>query len=220
MRSLNKLMVLVILASLASACEPPEPTAPLTVQTGTVADYKISGHHYLAEVTEAKDGYVLWVFSRNKTPVFKVKTYRGLFSVYSEEEGFKTWSKFDPKILDTFFPLTEGKEITFGGRRFTRNIEEGYPFFVTISVREKTEITVKETVYPVYILDYSVIEEHPEGSRTYTQTAWYSDLLEASLRTDFKWASGTFSMRMLSLEMGEGNLDEDNEPEGLGTTRL
>ena len=143
--SFFRLILMVFLAGFLASCEPPEPAGPsLTVQSGTVAYYKISGHHYKAEVTQADEGYVLWEFSWKKTPVFKFKTYRGILSVYNEEEGFKTWSKFDTNLIDEFFPLEIGKEVALEGRHYTKGNEEGYAFFVTINVREKTEIAIKE----------------------------------------------------------------------------
>ena len=212
---------MVFLMGLLVACDPPAAEGPsLTVQPGTVAYYKISGHHYQAEVTQADEGYVLWEFSWKKTPVFKFKTYRGILSVFNEEEGFKTWSKFDTNLIDEFFPLEIGKEVALEGRHYTKGNEEGYAFFVTINVREKTEIAIKEEKFPVYIIEYSFIEENPDGTKTYTKTAWYSESLEVSLRSDFVMNNGTFSMRIVSLDDPEGADEEDNAPEGLGTTRL
>lgn len=220
--SLFKLILVVFFAGLLVSCEAPEPMGPsLTVQPGTVAYYKISGHHYRAEVTYADEGYVLWEFSWKKTPVFKSKIYRGLLSVYNEEEGFKTWSKFDTHILDEFLPLEIGKEVALEGRHYTKGNEEGYPFFVTIHVREKTEIAIKEKMFPVYIVEYSFIEEHPDGIKSYTKTAWYSEEMEISLRSDYVMNTSTFSMRIVALDEPDGLADEDeNQPEGLGTVRL
>lgn len=221
-KSFFKLAWVIFLAGLLVSCEPPAPDRPsLTVQAGTVAFYKISGHHYKAEVTDAHEGYVLWEFFWKKTPRFKLKVYRGLLSVFNEEEGFKTWSKFDTNLIDDFFPLEVGKELALNGRHYTKGNEEGYPFFVTINVREKTEIAIKEEFYPVYIIEYSFIEEHPDGTKLYTKTAWYSEELEISLRSDYVLDNGTFSMRIVALDEPEGLADEEeNQPEGLGTVRL
>lgn len=217
-----KLILVVFLTGFLASCEPPEAEGPsMKVRAGMVAHYKISGHHYMAEVTEANEGYTLWEFTWKKTPVFKYKTYRGLLSVYNEEEGFKTWSKFEPKVLDELFPFEVGKEVSIKGRHYSKANEEGYPFFVTINVREETEIMIKETSYPVFVLDYSIIEEHPDGRKTTTKTAWYSEEMEASLRTDFVWESGSFSMRIVALDEPEGTAEDDeSQPEGLGTVRL
>ena len=181
-KSFIKLALVVFLAGLLPSCEPPAPEGPsLTVQAGTVAYYTISGHHYKAEVTGAHEGYVLWEFSWKKTPIFKSKVYRGLLSVFNEEDGFKTWSKFDTNLIDDFFPLEVGKELVLEGRHYTKGIEEGYPFFVTINVREKTKIAIKEKMFPVYIVEYSFIEEHPDGTKSWTKTAWFSEEMEISL---------------------------------------
>ncbi|MEE8295967.1 MAG: hypothetical protein V3R64_09670 [Sphingomonadales bacterium] len=219
---LLKFALVIFLGGLLSSCEPPAPEGPsLVVQAGTVASYKISGHLYKAEVTHADEGYVLWEFSWKKTPVFKLKLYRGILSVFNEEEGYKTWSKFDTNLIDEFFPLEIGNELALEGHHYTKGNEEGYPFFVTINIREKTEIAIKEEIFPVYILEFSFIEEHPDGTKTYTKTAWYSEEMEISLRTDYVMENGTFSMRIVALEELEGVGDENEEqPEGLGTVRL
>jgi len=221
MTSFLRLALCVLVSGFLVACDPPPSNvAKQTIPAGTVANYKVGGHHYRAEITHAKDGYTQWEFTWKKAPVFKFKTYRGLLSVYNEEEGYKSWSKFDTKLLDSLFPLTEGQEVTVEGRHYANDVQEGYPFYVTIHVRGKSEIMIKETSYPVYILDYSVVEDHPDGTKTYIKTAWYSEDLEAALRTDYKWETGSFSMRMVSFEEPEGFEEEKRGPEGLGTVRL
>lgn len=221
-RILTRAGLLILLSGLLFGCEPPEPIgASKALRAGTVAYYKISGHQYRAEVTEVKNGYIVWEFTWKKTPVFKFKTYRGLFAVYSEEEGFKIWSQFDPQVLDRFLPLEVGREIQFEGRQYTKRIEGGFPFFVTIKVRDKGQIEINGKTFPVFILDYAFVEEHPDGTKTLTKTAWYSEELQASLRTDYRWERGTFSMQMISMDEAPGPGSDDNEdPEGLGTIRL
>jgi hypothetical protein len=212
---------LLLVAGLA-ACEAPEPQGPSQkLQAGTLATYKISGHIYKGEITHASEGYSAWEFSWKNSPVFKFKTYRGLLSVYNEEEEVKTWSKFDSAMIDTLFPLDVGKEVTIEGRHFTNRNQEGYPFYVTITVRREATIKVKEQDFPVFIIDFSVIEDNPEGEKTFTKTQWYSEELELAIRTDYQWEDRTFSMRLVALEALEDREEEEgNPPEGLGTVRL
>lgn len=214
--------VLIVLACALSACEPPVThNHSQAISEGTVVTYKISGRHYRAEVIHAKDGYVLWSYQVKKIPVFKEKTYRGLLSVYYEEEGFKSWGKFDPAVVDALFPLEPGKEVIVKGRFFVQRENFEYPFYVTITVGDKTDIQIKDKTYPVYVLDYSYIEERPDGTRTYAKTAWYSEEMETALRVDYAFSNKTFSMRIVSLDEPEDFPEDENpEPEGLGTIRL
>ncbi len=221
----NKLIraffTLLLLGVLAS-CDPPavdveEPA----LQVGTIANVKIFGHHYKAEVTSVHEGYVVWSYSWKQTPVFKFKTYRGLMTVSSEEEGFKSSSTFDRVILDDLFPLEVGKEASLEGIHWSEREGVESPFWVNIYVREETTIIIKESEYPVYIIDFSFIEDHPDGTKNYVKTIWYSAEMETSLRTDFVMADETFSMRVVSLNSPDDFEETDeNEPEGLGTVRL
>lgn len=221
LRLLKPLAALFLLAALAS-CEPPHDVAEEPpVAVGTVAFVKIFGHHYRGEVTSVHDGYVVWSYTWKKTPVFKFKTYRGLLDVYSEEEGYKSYSKFDHNILDEFFPIEVGKETTLQGKKVSEKAGIEYPFWATILVREKTMIKIKETEYPVFVIDFSIIEEHPDGAKNYIRTIWYSEIMETSLRTDYVMGNEIISIRVVSLN-GPDELDDldENEPEGLGTVRL
>ena len=203
-------------------CDAPEPTGPsLKIKEGFVATYKVSGHLYRGEVTHAEDGYTAWEITWKNTPRFKYKTYRGLLMVFSEEEGVKSWSSFDTEVVDSLFPLNVGNEIMLEGRHYTKANQDGYTYYTTITVREKTEIAVKEEIFPVYIIDFSVVEDHPEGQRTFSKTSWYSEELETDIRTEYHWPEGTFSIRMVALEAPEDQGDDEGpEPEGLGTVRL
>jgi hypothetical protein len=222
---LNKLIkvffTLLLLGVLAS-CDPPavdveEPA----LQVGTIANVKIFGHHYKAEVTSANEGYVVWSYSWKQTPVYKFKTYRGLMTVFSVEEGFKRSSTFDRETLDALFPLEVGKEASLEGINWSEREGVESPFWVNIFVREKTTIKIKKSEYPVYIIDFSFIEDHPDGTKNYIKTIWYSAEMETSLRTDFAMGDETFSMRVISLNSPDDFKDTDeNEPEGLGTVRL
>jgi len=218
---IKSLIVLVLLGLLVS-CEPPESavTEP-GVAVGTHAYVKIFGNHYKAEVTSAHEGYVVWSYSWKNTPVFKFKTYRGLMTVYSEEEGYKSSSTFDRQAIDNFFPIAAGKELTLEGMTWLEKEGVEYSYWATVSVREKAKIKIKDTKYNVYIIDYSFIEDHPEGPKNYTKTVWYSPEFETSLRTDYVLGDEVFSMRMVAFNSPEEIEDtEDREPEGLGTVRL
>ena len=144
-RLLRPLVPLIFLGALAS-CEPPQNVVGgPPVSEGTVAYVKIFGNHYRGEVTSAHEGYVVWSYTWKKTPVFKIKTYRGLMTVYSEEDGYKNYNKFDHSILDEYFPLEVGEETSLKGKNISEKEGLEFPFWVTVSVREKTTITVKET---------------------------------------------------------------------------
>jgi len=96
-----------------------------------------------------------------------------------------------------------------------------YPFWATVSVREKAVLKIKDSEYEVYIIDFSFIEDHPEGTKNFVKTIWYSPEFETSLRTDYIMGDEVFSMRMVAFNSPE-DLDnsEESEPEGLGTVRL
>lgn len=215
------LTVFVFLGFLA-ACEPPqEATSTPPLGEGTVAYVKIMGHQYRGEITSVHEGYVVWSYTWKKTPVFKFKTYRGLMTIYSEEEGYKYHTKFDPSVLDELFPITVGAEAILEGKQYSEKEGIENPFWVTISVREKTTITVKEDTFPVYVIDYSFVEERPGGTKNYLKTIWYSVEFETALRTDYLRDDEIFSIRVISLNSpDEMDEMEESEPEGLGTVRL
>jgi len=217
-----KVLVILAFAGLAASCEPPQKETGMTsVAVGTVAYVKISGHHYKAEATDSEDGYVLWSYSWKKHPVFKFKSYRGMMTVYSEEEGFKSWSKFDKSIIDGLFPVEVGKEASLEGRYHSEKEGIDYPFWTTISVREETTLKVKENEYDVFVIDFSYFEEHPDGPKNYIKTIWYSADMETSLRTEYVMEDEVFSMRVVSLDEPDDLEDSDeDEPRGLGTVRL
>lgn len=221
-KHLGNFLLAILLAGLVASCEPP--AADLTsqkIRAGTMAQFKVSGQIYTGKVIQAKEGYALWEITWKKKPVFEYKTYRGLMTVYSKEEGIKHWSKFDTKALDNFLPLRVGNEIVIKGRHFTSENENGYPFFVTITVRKETEMGIKGEAHRVFVLDYSAIEEHPDGERFFTKIAWYSPEMEAALRTDYVFDNAQFSMRIVAFGDENGfEGEEDNQPEGLGTIRL
>ena len=180
---LNLKIFIVALFSLGflTACEPPQEVAsgpPLGI--GTVAYVKIQGHHYRGEVTSVDGGYVVWSYTWKKTPVFKFKTYRGLMTVYSEEEGYKSYSKFDPAVLDEFLPIEVGRGTSLEGKQISEKEGVEFPFQVTITVREATTLKIKEDEFPVYVIDFSFVEEHPEGTKNYLKTVWYSSDMETA----------------------------------------
>ena len=217
-----KALVILAFAGLAASCEPPQQEAGIpSIAPGTVAYVKISGNHYRAEATHSENGYVLWSYSWKKQPVFKFKSYRGMMTVYSEEEGFKSWNKFDTSILDGMFPIKVGKEASLEGRYHSEKEGLDYPFWATISVREESFIKVKEHEYEVFIIDFSFVEDHPEGSRNYIKTIWFAPEMELSLKTEYVMEDGVFTMRIVSLDApDEFEDDEEDEPRGLGTVRL
>ena len=219
---LCRVFVPFMLMGVITACDPPENVSSgPPISEGTVAYVKILGHHYRGEVTSAHEGYVVWSYYWKKTPVFKFKSYRGLLDVYSEEAGFKNYSKFDHNILDEFFPIEVGKETSLTGKRINEKAGIDYPFWTTISVREKSTITIKETEFPVYVIDFSIIEDRPDGPKNYVRTIWYSVEMETALRTDYVMADEVYSIRVVSLSGPfEFEDSDENEPEGLGTVRL
>lgn len=220
--SILRTIFFLAIALFVASCEPPQQTHEIaSVKPGTVATVKISGHHYRAEATHAENGYVLWNFDWKKHPVFKYKSYRGMMNVYWEEEGFKSSSTFDETIIDNMFPLAVGKEASLQGKNYSEKKGDEFSFWATISVREKTKMKIKEAEYDVFIIDFSFIENHPEGTKNYVKTIWYWPELEISLKTDYVTDDGVFSMRVVSLDEPDTfEEDEEDEPEGLGTVRL
>ena len=217
-----KALVIFAFAGLAASCEPPQQETKIpSIATGTVAYVKISGHHYKAEATYSENGYVLWNYSWKKQPIFKFKSYRGMMTVYSEEEGFKSWNKFDKSILDAMFPIKVGKEASLEGMHHSEKEGFDYPFWTTITVREESFIKIKEHEYEVFIIDFSIIEEHPDGPKNYIKTIWFSPEIEISLKTEYIMENEIFTMRIVSLDEPDNFEDnEEDEPRGLGTVRL
>ena len=217
-----KIFLTVFLFGALASCDPPTPELEQSsIRVGTVANVKVFGNHYKAEVTSANENYVVWSYSWKKKPIFKFKTYRGLMTVYSEEEGYKRSSHFDTKALDSLFPLEVGKEASLKGMQWSEREGTELSFWVNILVREETTIKIKDEEYPVFVIEFSYLEDHPEGTKNYLKTIWYSPEMETSLRTDYNLSGETFSMRFVSLNNPDDFEDtEEAEPEGLGTVRL
>ena len=119
------------------------------------------------------------------------------------------------------FPLAEGKEASLEGKQKKKKEGEEALFWTTITVREETTLKIKEEEYDVFIVDFSFIEERPEGSKTYIKTIWYSPEMETSLKTEYVTDAETYSMRVVSMDEPDTFADEEeDEPQGLGTVRL
>ena len=222
MLNLKISLAVIVFLGLLAGCDPPHgATSTPPLSEGTVANVKILGHHYRGEVTSVHEGYVVWSYTWKKTPVFKFKSYRGLMTIYSEEEGYKYYTKFDPAVLDEFLPIKVGEETSLKGKQISEKKGIEFPFQVTISVRQQTTLKIKEVEFPVYVIDFSFVEEHPEGTKNYLKTIWYSAEMETALRTDYLMDGEIFSIEVISLN-GPDEMEEmeESEPEGLGTVRL
>lgn len=221
MMKLLKYFAPVFFLLLASCEEPKVENTEPPINVGTVVYVKMGGHHYKSEATHVNEGVVAWTYFWKKQPIWKFKTYRGLLNIYSEESGFRFWTKFDVKLIDSFFPMVEGKEISFEGTQHSEKEDLTYPFWAHISVREEQMIMIKDREYPVFVLDFTFIEERPDGTLTFTKTAWYSQDLEMSLKTEYTTEDKSFVIRVVSMDTVENYEEEEEyEPEGLGTVRL
>lgn len=215
-------LALALLACLGlAACDLQRADPGPPIAEGTVLVTKVSGNHYKSKAAHVEGGFVTWVYYWKKKPVAKFKSYRGLMNVFSEEEGFRRWIEFDTKLVDQLFPLEVGREATITGRQHLEKERLDFPFTATIEMRERDKVKIKDSTYPVFVIDLTFVEHREQGEVEMVKTLWYSPELELALKAEYLFEGRVYPARVISLTGPDGELEEEPyEPEGLGTIRV
>ncbi len=172
-----------------------------------------------ADLVSAENGFRKWNISLNDRTAFSFKSYRGLINVAVSEGSFQYWNEYQFDGIDEHFPLEVGKEFMLNGTRHMRRSEAEIPFWLHVSVRDKSHVRLDEEDFEVLIVDMVTERNGPNGVLRENKTVWYSPKLQMELRSEGERNGEKFSNKIIRIERAS----PENQPRrrrGLGTVSI
>lgn len=202
MRTIVAFLIIFSLLALSSCDDLPRQPSSGLPEVGTRAVIKQHSFEIISEVVDITDNLVTFDYFWNGEKVYSQKYYKGLFSVWSQEENAINEIDYDPQQLDALFPLSVGKEISFNTvlSKVTEGVRENLS--VTLSVVKETILPVDGEDHKVFIIDVARLSEN--GQRQYA-TLYYSAVDGMVLKSVSRSSNSQSFWRVLKLERPDNN---------------
>lgn len=172
-----------------------------------------------ADLVSAENGFRKWTVAIDERNAFSFKSYRGMINVAVSEGSFQYWNEYDFDSIDNQFPLEIGKEFMLNGTRHMRRGEAKIPFWLHVSVRDKSHVRLGEEDFEVFIIDMVTEMNGPNGVLRENKTVWYSEKLQMELRSEGERNGEKFSNKIIRIERASAET-QPRRRRGLGTVSI
>ncbi len=221
-KSATPYLFVVSLAVALAGCRPASETGfSGAVPEGLQATVKADGYLFDLEVTQVEGMISTFVSRWGDKIVGKHKLYRGFYPFTGYEDGVDYSFEFDVKHVESLFPLSVSKEVSFEeSYRDGRGEEQTY--WVTLEVAGEAEIYIQKKLFDVFVIDITTDLEVAGKHVRYQKRVWYSDKLGMSLKSHTKSGDRESYTRVMSVTMPEEG-KENERPQrdrGLGTIMI
>lgn len=176
------------------------------------------GYHFEEEAVAVDGNIVNWRTKWKNQTVATSKLYRGIYPLEVKEENYGFANDFAFEKIDSLFPLSVGKEVSFSGTN--QKLGGASPkdqIWVLMTVREITEIELKGGTQEVFVIEIITDTTTDQGVLKETKTLWYSEKLGMSLKKETRVGGKSFVYRVLELFIPDIPADDADRKRNLGT---
>lgn len=196
-RLITSFITALMLFSLSGCDDPKTSGTAVTPLIGTRILIKQHSYEIIGEVVFAENNLVGIDYYWHGEKAYSQKLYRGLISVWSQEQDSQRELDLDTAAVDQLFPLKVGKETSLSGIMTNLTTGEAAKMGLTLEVIKKTSAYLNGEDTDIFIIDMTRLIE---GRPTTFETLYYAPAYGLVIKAVQKSGEGQSFWRVLEIE--------------------